>query len=118
MARRTRNHRLPFPDPVEIARGVGHKQAYVDATCDFVAVRNFKIAGAIVSAGQPFDKSMVDARRLRQLYNQRLITLAPGASPATPARRPRAVGPTDLVHSDQARPPEKVARRTLSRRAA
>lgn len=81
------------------------------------------VGGAALLAGAPFDKSLVDGRRLRQMYAARLIAVAPGHAPL-PAKpsRPRAIGPhtqpPDLRSPSQAgdRTVRGVARRTSTRR--
>lgn len=71
-----------------------------DPACDFVVLKDCRVAGVAFSAGDAFDKTLVDARRLRQMYEAtRLITYAEGQTPAMPprGRKPGAIGPTELV---------------------
>ena len=54
------------------------------------------VGGVSFGHGDPMDRSLVSARRLRQMYDARLIAIAPG-SKLKAARKPKpgAVGPTD-----------------------
>lgn len=84
------------------------------STCAYVAARTLKISGEVLPAGAAVAPPLVTARRLEQLYNQRLVVLAAGSSPK-PKRRPSAVGPTDYLNPGLDGQPKKVERR---RRAA
>ncbi len=48
---------------------------------EFVCVRNFMHGGRQCCAGEPFDKTTVAARRLRQLYETRYIREAVDVMP-------------------------------------
>lgn len=115
--KKTRNFRPPFLDAAALRRGAGRREAYVDASCEFVASRTQRVNGVPLEAGASFDKTQVDERRLRQLYDARAIALAPESEPVAPPPRKLAVGPTDLIHTglDGQRPPikQRVARRRL-----
>ena len=50
------------------------------------------VGGAVLTAGQPLDKSKVDVRRLRQMYDSRWISVAPGSTVPAPGKKPRAIG--------------------------
>lgn len=67
--------------------------------------RDITVSGARLAAGAVLDKNTVDGRRLRQMYEARLISVAPGHAPlpAQPRRLRRAVGPGAAV------PPPVVA---------
>lgn len=108
-----------------------HAQAaWADPRCLFVATppagrASLPVAGRAFAFGEAIDKSLVDARRLRQMYEARVISLAPGCALPVAAPRPRAVGPTGPVAppAEAAAPadppaPRAVARRRLVRRAA
>lgn len=43
----------------------------------FIAVRRMTIQGKRIESGDPFDKSLVNVRRLRQMYDTRWIKMAP-----------------------------------------
>jgi len=47
-----------------------------DPSRDFVVQRPFVAHGKAMVPNTPFDKSKVDERRLRQLYDQRFVTMA------------------------------------------
>lgn len=90
-----------------------------DPLCDFVYLRPTRVNGVAAAAGDPVVKAALTARRLRQMYDVRMIAYAAGQSPRKPPPRPRAVGPTDLLHPGEAHPPEQVGRRrVVARRAA
>lgn len=76
------------------------------------------VGGRALAAGVAFDKTWVDARRLRQMYDARLISVAPGHEPLpAPPRRPRAIGPARSLEAG-ATPsrPAEVAERVEPRR--
>jgi hypothetical protein len=55
---------------------------------------SLSVGGAALQAGTKFDPSLVDGRRLRQMYDARLISVAPGHAPLPAASpRRRAIGP-------------------------
>ncbi len=103
--RTTRNHRPPF-----------------DPRCEFAYSRSMQVGGAAVLAGEQVSRGAIAPRRLRLMYEGRLIQYAPGQKPGKPAPRLLAVGPTDMKHPGEAHPPgKKIARRiarAVSRRAA
>lgn len=79
--------------------------------CQFVVTApagttSLSIGGAVLRSGQPFDRALVSARRLRQMYDARLISVAPGSSlgPPGPAQAPAA-----------SQPPRGVPRRRSTR---
>jgi hypothetical protein len=74
------------------------------------------LGGVKMLSGEQVDKSKVDARRLRLMYEQRLIQYAPGCGPGAPAPRPLAVGPTDLENPGVASPPARSKKRAVPRR--
>lgn len=95
--RHRRNYRPPF-----------------DPSREFTVTRPLPVNGVALGSGSPFDKTQVTTRRLRQLYEQRWISLAggPHAAKAGP-RKPRllAVGPTDLANPGRAgHRPQRVSR--------
>lgn len=54
---------------------------------DFVAVRGFRVNGQQVLPGERFDTSLVTVRRLRQMYDTRLIEFSKTGQPeVTPAQ--------------------------------
>lgn len=59
MAKFTRHYREPF-----------------DRDRNFVMSRPLPVAGQSFGPGDPFDKTLVNTRRLRQMYEQRLIQFA------------------------------------------
>lgn len=73
------------------------------------------VGGAVILAGQRLDKGLVSARRLRQMYDARVLAVAPGSVLPGPARvgpRPGAIGPVDfglppLSPADQIAPPPR-----------
>lgn len=73
-----------------------------DPRCEFVTLRELKVSGVTVPAGEPFDKTLVDLRRLKLLYEGRSLAYAEGSFPAKPARKPLAIGPTDLFNPGKA----------------
>ncbi|MDO8614624.1 MAG: hypothetical protein Q7T33_02670 [Dehalococcoidia bacterium] len=98
----------------------------IDARLEFVVTppagrTSLSVGGALLLAGEQLDKRRVDARRLRQMYEARLIALAPGST--LPAARksekgPLAIGPTALPGEAQpARAARGVPRRRLKRAA-
>ena len=96
--RTTRNHRPPF-----------------DPRCEFVHSRSGSVGGLHVIAGEQVEKSDITDRRLRQMYDARMIQYAPGQVPGPPPKKPLAVGPTDLRNPGVATPPEKKAPRRIAR---
>lgn len=96
------------------------RRAAFDPTAEFVAVKDLRISGVEVRAGEGIDKSGIAARRLEQMFEVRQIGYAEGHVEAKPLPRPVAVGPTDLLNPDKCGdpPPKKRAQRVRSRRAA
>lgn len=80
------------------------------------------VGGSMLLAGQRFDKALVDVRRLRQMYEGRLIALAPGQTPLAPVlSKPRAIGPAEdssVPAPGAEQSPRGVIRRRLARAAA
>lgn len=112
---RTRPHRPPF-----------------DARHEFVVVppagrSAMSIGGRLLLAGQQMDKALVSARRLHQMYEARLIAVAPGSKlPVARERRALAIGPPESappppapqsVEQPPASRPRAVPRRRLIRAA-
>lgn len=64
-----------------------------DATRDFVCQTFFRADGWIWQRGEPFDKSRVTTRVLRQLYEYRRIGYAEDAKRRKPAAQPPAPVP-------------------------
>lgn len=61
-----------------------------DANRQFVLLKGTRVAGKHVEAGEVFDKSLVDNRRLRQMYEGRWLRMAtfeeaPQVEPHTPS---------------------------------
>jgi hypothetical protein len=56
-----------------------------DRERDFLAHKPMRVAGADFLPGQPFDKSLVSTRRLRQLYDSRKVVMVPKDAPAAVA---------------------------------
>lgn len=81
-----------------------------DAACEFVVNKPMKVQGAPLQIGDPFDKTSVNLRRLRQLYDSRWIKYAEASSgPATRPRKHRHIdNPTEL--------PKKIMRVRLGLR--
>lgn len=91
------------------------KRLPFDPKCDFVYLRPLKVGGEDVAAGKLVDRRVVMDRRLRQMYDKRLIDYAPGQSPALPRARPLTTGPT--VPEGTLQPPaekKRVVRRLRS----
>lgn len=89
-----------------------------DRRYDFVALREMRLSGKLVPAETPIDKTLVEPRRLRQMYDVRLIELAPGQKTLPRAARPRAVGTTRLPGEPEPPAPARgVVRRRMSRAA-
>lgn len=70
-----------------------HRPAF-DASCIYIAARDLVISGRAVLAGATVAPPQVSPRRLRQMYELRLVNLALGSQPVV-RPRPRAVGQTD-----------------------
>lgn len=68
----------------------------------YLAVNALRISGALVPAGGPIDKSIIAPRKLLQMYDRRLIKLAPESAVTItgikPSAKPRAIGPTDIFN--------------------
>lgn len=61
---------------------------------DFVAAKPVTLNGAVLNPGDPVDKDGLSPRRLRQLYEARIISpVAPAELPATPAPQEPAQEP-------------------------
>lgn len=56
---------------------------------ELIASKRFLCAGVAYRPGQPFDADSVNERRLRQLYDARMVSAAPRKSeaPSMPRRR-------------------------------
>ena len=70
-----------------------------DPEADFFCVKDFKCCGKEFKAKRPFDKALVDLRKLRQMYDARWIfqgetNLPTGGTAAGPASS-RAIPPLD-----------------------
>lgn len=85
---------------------------------------SISVGGVVLLAGQRLDKRLVDARRLRQMYEGRLIAVAPGSVlPVVREKRPLAIG-RDAPSLQEppvepaASPPRGVSRRRMNRVAA
>jgi hypothetical protein len=52
-------------------------RAPFDRGNDFFAVRSFKLNGCEIAPGSLFDKTLVTTRRLRQMYDARMLTQKP-----------------------------------------
>lgn len=89
-----RSTRPPFLDAAAIRRGEGRRQAHVDADCEFVITppagrASLAVGSSVLLAGQRLDKALVpNERRLRQMYEARLIAPAPGSVRAPSGKRP------------------------------
>ena len=74
-----------------------------DARHEFVVTptagrESISVGGALLLAGQRFDKRLVDARRLRQMYEARLLAVASDSVlPIERKKRPLAIGPVDTT---------------------
>lgn len=122
-----RSTRPPFLSAAALRRGEGHRQAHVDAGSEFVITpaaghASLAVGGVILLAGQRLDKALVpDERRLRQMYEQRLIAPAPGSVRRPSGGRPLVtVGPPageDLAPTPSTKP-ESRPRSILRRRSA
>jgi hypothetical protein len=55
----------------------------------FLTVRPILFNGKTIGPGQPFDVTLVNVRRLRQLYDQRYVKMAPVAAGSLRRFRPR-----------------------------
>lgn len=84
--------------------------------CEFVATppagrASISVGGVVLQAGQRLDRAGVDPRRLRQMYENRLIAVAPGSKlvRAQRAARPGAIGPSELPRMDLSAPEEVSA---------
>lgn len=62
-----------------------------DPSRAFVIVRPVRVGGKTYGAKQPFDKTLVTTRKLRQLYDGRYLAMAPSSSPAFPPASPPSV---------------------------
>jgi hypothetical protein len=64
----------------------------LDRGMDFVVVRGFRVNGKQVLPGERFDTSQVTVRRLRQMYDRRMIDIPQVGQPVTApvAADPRA----------------------------
>lgn len=64
-----------------------------DPGADFYVTRPFKAGGKVYAVDELFDKSLVEARRLRQMYDQRMLRQQGPTStsdePYAPVRRRR-----------------------------
>lgn len=87
---------------------------------DFVLSRPLTIQGASLGIGDPVDKSKLTDRRLRQLYDTRMIDYAPGSTASKPTNGhvapPPLIVPRGRNPLDGA-PEEKAARQAFSRQA-
>lgn len=63
--------------------------------CQFVVTppvgsTSLSIDGVEFRSGQSFDRALVSARRLRQMYDARLLSMAPGEHSASTGHKPRS----------------------------
>lgn len=70
----------------------GRMREFFDRERAFLAVKNFSLNGKLVEGGALIDKTKINTRRLRQMYDQRLIRMT-DAEP--------------IADSDKPRPPQK-----------
>lgn len=71
-----------------------------DRDRDFVARRHFRCSGWIFCPGDPFDKTLVSTRRLRQLFGARLIKFgADGAEKPKGGSRTPATTQRDAIRA-------------------
>lgn len=54
-----------------------------DRARDFTVVRPFTLDGRALAPGEAFDKSLLTTRRLRQLFDQRRLAMAPKLTAST-----------------------------------
>ena len=78
------------------------KREEFDAGRDFVVTErsDLTISGTKFLPRQPFDKTLVSTRRLRQLFEQRRLEMLPGPgaeTPLTPSRPDFAVLPEEAI---------------------
>lgn len=105
-----RSTRPPFLTAAAVRRGDGLRQSYVDAGSEFVITppagrASLAIGSSVLLAGQRLDKALVpNERRLRQMYEARLIAPAPG-SVRQPSRTKPLVTVGPPVGDDQAPAP-------------
>jgi hypothetical protein len=64
-----------------------------DPERDFVVHRHMMLSGEALTPGDDFDKSIVDVRRLRQLYEQRYLRFKEGGDTPRETIYPHAVVP-------------------------
>lgn len=107
-----------------------HENAvWADPNCKFLVTPaagrlTLSVGGLELPTGTLLDKGKLTPRRLRQMYDARLIALAPGSTlPVGRGPRPRAIGPVDSTLSAKEmlegtqRPRSGVLRRVPRRRA-
>lgn len=63
-------------------------QERFDPAREFSVARRFKLSGVEQVPPQPFDKGLTSTRRLKQLYEQRLLKMLPRAEVQQPAPEP------------------------------
>lgn len=114
-----RSTRPPFLTAAAVRRGEGLRYAYVDADSEFVITppagrASLAIGGSMLLAGQRLDKSLVpNERRLRQMYEARLITPASGSVRRPSGGRPLVtVGPPAGEEISASAPPPKLESRS------
>lgn len=64
-----------------------------DRDREFVVVRNLTIHGQQLGPGDPFNSNLVSTRRLRQMYESRLITMSGSAKKA---KQPASFDPAKM----------------------
>lgn len=72
-----------------MAKTTAPRRILFDRDLDFVAAKTFTFAGKEFRPGDQFDKSEVNTRRLRQMYDQRFLGVseAPTSPPPPPPTR-------------------------------
>lgn len=71
---------MPTSEPIPAFTGRRITRPAFDPDQDFVTVREMTLEGTKLAPDQPFDKSLVTSRRLRQLYDGRYIKQVPATT--------------------------------------
>lgn len=77
-----------------------HQRAPFSPGAEFTCLRPFVMSGVSYSMGDTLDKAGIEHRRLRQMFEARMIEVAPADAPAPPVRQPEQPKPLGELIGD------------------
>ena len=89
---------------------IGNLREAFDADCDFTVVKPLTYGGTVFGPGQPFDKSLVNLRRLRQLYEGRYLAQVEGSASFVEPKLKHIIEIGNMVEPPKAAAKPKIER--------